>query len=246
MNDAEVSSALGPNEERQLQEVVHELQQLYHGQLVAVFLYGSAARGNFIPGRSDLNLLIMLQSVKLDDLGRAATLFRRWRKLKIAPLLMAASELQSASRVFPLELSDVKEFGRLLYGSNPLAGIQIAPEHIRAQCRRELHGRLIRLRQEYLELGDRRHALAGILAGALSSILPVFRAVLRLGGAQVPTTDEAVVEAVVARHYLDRDLFTTVLAHKRGSRQLATADHERLLGRLIGEWERLIALVDAP
>lgn len=245
MNEAIASPGIGPTEERQLQEVVQELQQLYHGQLVAIFLYGSAGRGDFIPGRSDLNLLIVLQSVSLEDLSEAAKLFHRWNKLRIAPLFLTSGELRHASRVFPLELADIKESGRLLYGSNLLDAIQVGADHVRAQCRRELHARLIRLRQEYLELGDRRNALAGILTGALSSLLPVCRAVLRLGGTPVPTTDAAVIEAIVAKHYLDRDLFTTLLAHKRGSKQLATADLEGLLSRLLVEWERVIALVDA-
>lgn len=245
MNEAEVSSGLGPTEKRQLQEVLGELQQLHRRQLVAVFLYGSAARGDFIPGRSDLNLLIVLDSAKLDDLEGTAKLFHRWKRLKIAPIVLTAGEVRLASRVFPLELSDVKESGRLLFGANPLAAIQIAPDDVRAQCRREVYSRLVRLRQECLKQGDRGHALGEVLTGALTSLLPVFRAVLRLSGGRVPTTDAGVIETVVSRHHLDRDLFTTLLAHKRGSARLAFADFERLLGRLIVEWERVIALVDA-
>ncbi len=245
MNTAADSPGIGPTEERQLQEVGGELEQLYGRHLMAVFLYGSAARGDFIPGRSDLNLLVVLQSIRLEDLRRGAKLFHRCKKLGIAPLLLTVGELRLASRVFPLELSDIEESGRLLYGSNLLAAIQLESDHVLAQCRRELHGRLIRLRQDYLELGDRRNAVAGTLTGALTSLLPVFRALLRLSGSPVPTMDEAVVDAVVAKHHLDRDLFIGLLAHKRGSRQFATADLEQLLGRLIVEWERLIGLVDA-
>lgn len=236
---------VAPEVERQLHKLIEQLEQLCHGQLVAVFLYGSAARGDFIPERSDLNLLIVLQSLKLDRLGEVGKLFRRWKKLKIAPLLLTAGEVQLASRVFPLELLDVKESARLLYGSNPLDAIHIHADHVRAQCRREAYSGLIRLRQGYLELADRRNALGGMLASALTSLLPIFRAVLRLSGAPAPTADAAVVEAIVSKHHLDRDLFTTLLAHKRETMRLATADLERLLGRLMVEWERLIALVDA-
>ncbi len=238
-------SGLGAEVERHLLEAIEDLERLWQRRLVAVFLYGSAARGDFIPERSDLNLLIVLQSIKLDDLGAAAKLFHRWNKLRIAPLFLTSGELRHATQVFPLELADIKDSGRLLYGSNLLDAIHIEADHVRAQCRRELHARLIRLRQEYLELGDRRNALAGILTGALTSLLPVCRAVLRLGGTPVPITDAAVVEAIVAKHHLDRDLFTSLLGHKRGSRQLATADLEGLLSRLLVEWERVMALVDA-
>lgn len=228
-----------------LQAVVDALGRVYHRQLISVFLYGSAARGDFISGRSDLNLLVILQSVKLEDLAEAAKLLRRWRKLKIAPLFLTEGELQLAARAFPLEVSDIRESGHLLCGSNPLSAIVVSSEHIRAQCRRELHGSLIRLRQGYLELSDRGQALGGLLTGAVTSLLPVFRAIVRLNGTPVPTTDMEVVESVASRHHLDRALFTTLLAHKRGSIRLATADIRQILSRLIEEWERVVALVDA-
>lgn len=239
------SAGLGAELTGQLQAVVDSLGRVYHRHLVSVFLYGSAARGDFISGRSDVNLLVILQSVRLEDLAEAAKLLRRWRKLKIAPLFLTAGELRLAARAFPLEVSDIQESGHLLCGSNPFATIVVSPEHVQAQCRRELHGGLIRLRQGCLELIDRGEALGDLLAGAITSLLPVFRAIVRLNGTPVPTTDMEVVESVASRHHLDRDLFTTLLAHKRGSIRLATADVRQILSRLVEEWERVVALVDA-
>lgn len=236
---------LGAELTGQLQAVVDALSRVYHRQLASVLLYGSAARGDFIAGRSDVNLLVILQSVTLEGLAEAAKQLRRWRKLRIAPLFLTEGELRLAARVFPLEVSDIQESGRLLYGANPLSALVVAPEHVRAQCRRELHGRLIRLRQGYLELPDRTEALSDLLAGATTSLLPVFRALLRLSGTPVPTTDMEVIESVASRHHLDRGLLTTLLAHKRGSIRLTTADIRQILSRLVEEWERVVALVDA-
>ncbi|MDE2060262.1 MAG: nucleotidyltransferase domain-containing protein [candidate division NC10 bacterium] len=239
------SAGLGATLEGQLQAVVDSLNRVYHRQLVSVWLYGSAARGDFIPGRSDVNLLVILQSVRLEELAETAKQLRRWRRLKIVPLLLTEGELRLAARAFPLEVSDIQESGRLLCGSHALSAIVVSPEHLRAQCRRELHGVLIRLRQGYLELSDRGEALDGLLAGAITSLLPVFRAIIRLDGTPVPTTDMEVIESAASQHHLDRDLLTTLLAHKRGSIRLATADIRQILSRLIEEWERVVALIDA-
>jgi predicted nucleotidyltransferase len=238
-------AGLGAEFEGQLQTVVESLNRVFHRHLVSVLLYGSAARGDFIPGRSDVNLLVILQSVKLEDLAEAAKQLHRWRTLKIAPLFLTEGELRLAARTFPLEVSDIQESGRLLYGSHPLSAIVVSPEQIRAQCRRELYGGLIRLRQGYLELSDRGEALRGLLSGAITSLLPVFRAIVRLDGTPVPITDREVVESVASTHHLDRDFLTTLLAHKRGSIRLATVDIRQFLSRLIEEWERVVALVDA-
>ncbi|MDD5560044.1 nucleotidyltransferase domain-containing protein [Candidatus Methylomirabilis sp.] len=239
------SAGLGAELEGQLQVVVDALSRVYHRQLVSILLYGSAARGDFISGRSDVNLLVVLQSVRLEDLAEAAKQLRRWRKFKITPLFLTEGELRLAARAFPLEVSDIQESGYLLFGSNPLSTIVVSPEDVRAQSRRELHGSLIRLRQGYLELLDHREALGGLLAGAITSLLPVFRAIIRLDGTPVPSTDMEVVESVASRHHLDRDLLTRLLAHKRGSIRLATADVRQILSRLVEEWERVIVLVDA-
>src|SRR5574337_1386426 len=170
MDKAILSAGLGVEFEGQLQAVVDSLNRVYHRQLVSVLLYGGAARGDFIPGRSDVNLLVILQSVRLEDLAEAAKQLHRWRKLKIAPLFLTEGELRLAARAFPLEVSDIQESGHLLHGSHPLSTIVISPEDVRAQSRRELHGSLIRLRQGYLELSDRGEAIGGLLAGAITSM----------------------------------------------------------------------------
>jgi predicted nucleotidyltransferase len=244
MDGSTASLGIGADAIRQLQECVEELRRRYRQQLLAVFLYGSAARGDFIPGRSDLNLLIVLQSVGLDELAAAAGLFQRRSRAGIAPLLLATDELRLAARVFPLEISDIKESGRLLHGTDLLHGIQVGTDDVRAQCRRELHTGLIRLRQDYLGRGDRRQDLGPIMSAGFTCLLSVFRAALRLRGAPVTTTDEAVVRSMTDLHHLDGYLFATLLADRRGSIQLATADRERLFSRLLEEWGRVIALVD--
>jgi predicted nucleotidyltransferase len=136
MDSSTASLGIGADAIRQLQECVEELRRRYRQQLRAVFLYGSAARGDFIPGRSDLNLLIVLQSVGLDELAVAADLFQRRNRAGIAPLLLATDELRLAARVFPLEISDIKESVRLLKGTHLIHGTQVVTDDIRAQCRR--------------------------------------------------------------------------------------------------------------
>jgi len=245
MNNTILPTEPGTELEGQLQTVVDSLSRVYHRRLVSIVLYGSAARGDFISGRSDVNLLVIVQSVTLEELAEASKQLRRWPKLKVAPLFMTEGELRLAARAFPLEVSDIQESGRVLYGSHPLSALEVSPEHVRAQCRRELHGGLIRLRQGYLELSDRGQALGGLLPAAITSLLPVFRALLRLSGTPVPITDMEVVQSVASRHHLNRDLFTTLLAHKRGSIRLATSDIRQLLSRLVEEWEQVVVLVDA-
>src|SRR5450432_1615152 len=59
-----------------LRELVNRLKEVAAANLESVILYGSAARGDFHPGHSDLNILCMLSSLAIEEITRAA-LFHR-------------------------------------------------------------------------------------------------------------------------------------------------------------------------
>ena len=66
----------GQRSEARAEEFARRLADAYGEELVAVLLYGSAARGDFREGVSDLNLLVLLR-----DAGRGGSCARRsrWR-----------------------------------------------------------------------------------------------------------------------------------------------------------------------
>ncbi|MCV4600673.1 nucleotidyltransferase domain-containing protein, partial [Escherichia coli] len=76
-----------------------------HGKnLVAVILYGSAATGEFIPHRSDYNILVALEKIRPEDLRNAHACVREWTRLgHPVPVYFTADELRDASDVFPIE-----------------------------------------------------------------------------------------------------------------------------------------------
>ena len=58
--------------EQVLNEFVREVQHLYGSDLVAVFLYGSAVTGEHVPGRSDINVAVLLADVTAAALRKAS------------------------------------------------------------------------------------------------------------------------------------------------------------------------------
>ena len=48
------------NPEEIFSEFTNDYQKIYGTDLLSIVLYGSGARGDYIPGRSDLNFLIVL------------------------------------------------------------------------------------------------------------------------------------------------------------------------------------------
>lgn len=166
------------------------------GSRYAAVLYGSAARGDWHPERSDINLLLVadtLSHADLRGLGPAlAGLPEAWRS---PPLLFTRDEWARSLDVFPIELTDMLLAHEVLRGSDPLQGLQAYPSQLRASLERELHAKLVRLRQGYaLRAGDPQ-ALGAFATGTLGPILVLARATLVLLGRPVPERPAAVLQA---------------------------------------------------
>jgi len=88
--------------EAKLKELVSRLKEAAAANLESVILYGSAARGNFHPDHSDLNVLCVLGSLAVEELGRVAPVVRWWvvEQQQPVPLFFTAEELRQSADVF--------------------------------------------------------------------------------------------------------------------------------------------------
>src|SRR5437588_7138815 len=75
-----------------LTELVKRLREFAATNLECVILFGSAARGDFREGHSDLNVVCILRSLSLEELGRLAGVVKWWcvEQKEPAPLFFHA------------------------------------------------------------------------------------------------------------------------------------------------------------
>jgi predicted nucleotidyltransferase len=182
-------------------------------------LYGSAARGDFIPGRSDINLMLVLDELgaaTLRSLGRA---FSAWRKaVPEPPLILSRSEWSRASDAFPIEITDMRLSYQVLRGPDPLQGVQVDRTDLRKALEREFRGKLLRLRQGYATYAPDPAALGSLGLQSAATILVLLRGVLTLLGEPVPRDSNELASAAarvvgfeaehllhVVRHRADRE-----------------------------------------
>lgn len=159
------------------------LEGVFDADLVSVVLYGSAARGEYRPGVSDLNVLVLLREVTPAGLRAAGDLAREWvAEGNAPPLMLSAEEWQRSADVWAIEVADMRDAHLTLHGADPFTGIVIRPEDLRLQCERELKGKQIQLRERYLLIADKPDELGQLLARSFSTFLVLFRTVLRLSG----------------------------------------------------------------
>jgi hypothetical protein len=150
-------------------------------------LYGSAARGQYVHGHSDLNLLFLLDRVTPDVLRSFGKGFGEWRRAGYPPpVLMSRAEWSRAADAFPLEISDMKTAYRVLRGSDPLTGLQVRPADLRRAVEREFRGKVLQLRRGFALAHADPAALATIARTSVAGVLLLLRGLLVLAGQEVP------------------------------------------------------------
>ncbi len=178
-------------------------------------LYGSAARGDFVPGWSDINLLLLadaLPPVTLRGLGAA---LGQWRKASPEPpLLVTRAEWSRASDVFPIEITDMRSAHKVLRGDDPLTGVTVAPADLRAGLERELRGKLVRLRQGYAAMAGDQAALGAMAARSASTVLVLLRGLLTLEGRPTPSDPLQLASSAAAIMGIEGEAFLGVVRHR--------------------------------
>lgn len=212
--------------------------------LLAAVLYGSAAAGDGIEGKSDYNVLLVLRDAGLGALKPVAAATAAWlKKGNPPPLIFTRERLLASADTFPIELSDMKDFHRLLHGENPLPGIKVELPHLRLAVERELKGALILLRESYLASGGGRRALEALMTESLSQFLVLCRAALRLREADVPASKLACAARLAEHARFDAEAFDLVHQLRRGEYR-GGLDAEALFARYLAAADGLCAAVD--
>jgi len=230
-----------------LRSYLSQVQKLFGSTLEAVILYGSAAGGEYLPGKSNVNLLILVAKQDTELLRQYASLHKRWQKEQIVvPLFLTAAELKSSLELFPLEYLEIQEQHILLAGRDPFPELRIDLKHLRLQCAQELRGNLLRLRQRYVEGGASTEAITILLPLSLTALLPCLRGLLLAAGKPVERSSDGVLKAVRQHWDIDCTAFQDVLDLKRGTISPGPAELPRLFERYAAVLQALIERTSRP
>jgi predicted nucleotidyltransferase len=197
--------------------MVEDLKRSVGERLLAVVLYGSAARGDYVARTSDLNLLLVLRDLAPETLEALSGPLERWRrKRQPTPRFFTPELIADSTDVFPIEFLDIRESHRSVYGADPLENLEVRADHLRIQCERELREKMMRLREGYAEAHGRRKQLERLLTDSYSTFAALFRGCLHLLGTAVPVHNEDVVSAFCERAGIEPGPFAQVERLKRG------------------------------
>lgn len=212
----------------------------------AILVYGSVARGEFLQGYSNINVLIVLERIMQPLLQQWSGIHKQWAREKIiAPLFLTHTDIQQSSDVFPLEFLDIKEQHVLLEGRDPFPELHVNTTNLFLQCRQEVHANLLRVRQNYVEGWGRIEAIQTLLPLSLTSLLPCLRGLYRLLERQANMNSPDVLDELKATLDVDPSVFFEVWRLKRGLSTPGKHELPKLLERYLTSLGQLVERVDA-
>ena len=235
-----------PNDPKEIfDEITKDYQDIYGKDLIAIILYGSAASRNYIPKKSDINFLIVLTEEGITQLKKAFKTVEKWHKRKVStPLFLTQSYISSSLDSFPIEFLNMQKSYQLVFGEDVLKDLPFNKNHLRLQCERELKGKLLQLRQVYLESRGKTRNLKFIIENSLTAFVSIFRALLYLKDKDVPGERRSIISLISQEMGVDEPTLQNLLGVKEGTVKLSTEQLNTLFEDYIKEVRKLSYAVD--
>lgn len=233
---------------QQFTAFIDDLKATHGANLASVTLYGSAAAGDFIPQRSDYNILIALKRITPADLRNAHAAVREWHRMgHPVPVYFTVSELQNAADVFPIEFHQMEMAHKVLYGEDVLAGLKISDIFLRHQAEYELRSKLLLLRRQYIPASASVEGLTKLMGESLTSFSAIFRAVLILHGVTPTATKHEIVALTVEQIGLHGATFEKIfnIREDNFAESLTETQANELFADYMEQIEKVIDSVDA-
>jgi len=193
---------------------------------------------DFLPGKSDINIVVVLGKRDLESLNKLADSARTLAKLKVAPPVIMTSEYIERSRdVFAIEFMDFQLTHQTVFGPDPFAKLVFEKPDVRLQCERELKATLVRLRQSYIASGASPAVMRDVLISTVTGLVPLLRAMLWLHEAGRPIQAAETLTEASKKFSVMPDVLLDILSWRRKKGRLQTKEMQ-------ADFEMVYAIVD--
>ena len=198
--------------EKQITDFVNRLKQAGGANLECVALFGSAANGEFHADYSDINILCVVNEVSAPVLEKLAPVINAWTKKKYpTPLIFSHTELKQSADVFAIEMLDIRQRHRILYGEDIFTGMNIPIDRHRVQLEHELRTKLLTLRQSYIQAAGDDKRVRRLMLDSVSAFSTLFRHTLIAMGEQPAPHRAENITRLAARTKFDPGIFLKLL-----------------------------------
>ncbi|MBN8217862.1 MAG: hypothetical protein J0L75_14560 [Spirochaetes bacterium] len=167
--------------------------------LLQAFFHGGCVEGASSPSMG-ARFSLLLERVDATLLStRLHPVLRRFEGRRLALGFVFTPEyIENARDVFPIEFLDFQARHLNFAGGEHLASLTIADADLRAQAERELRGLILHLRSALARLPWKEKPVSRLLDESAWTLVPIFRALLRLKGGEVRLSQGALIAGAAA------------------------------------------------
>jgi hypothetical protein len=228
-----------------VRDFLARIREAAQDNLVSVMLYGSAVGGDFHQEYSDINLFCVLRDSSFASLKALGPAVKWWDKQKQPPpLFMTKDEIERSADVFSIELMDMQQHHKVVFGEDVLQGLKIPATLHRVQVEYELREKLSLLRRHLLLASGNDSRLWELLARSISSFVTLFRHALMVMGEEAPLSKRETVEQLAVKIGFDASGFLQVLDVREHKTEAKKLDPSDVFSRYLAAVEQVTAAVD--
>jgi len=231
--------------EKTISNFVSRLRAAAGANLESVILFGSAAADDYHPEFSNVNLFCVIRDSSFAALQALAPAVKWWNAQKQPPpLFMTHDEIKRSTDVFTIELLDMQQHHRVLFGEDVVQGLSIPAKLHRVQVEYELREKLALLRQHLLLASGNDSRMWELLLRSVSSFAALFRHALIVLGHDAPVGKRDAVQALSKQIGFDASGILQVLdvrERKADRKKIKVAD---VFSRYLAAVEQVAAAVD--
>src|ERR1022692_1261859 len=189
--------------EKRISDFVSRVRAAAGANLESVILFGSVVAGDFHPAFSNVNLFCVIRDSSFTALQALAPAVKWWDAQKQPPpLFMTRNEIERSTDVFTIELLDMQQRHRVLFGEDVVKGLSIPANLHRVQVEYELREKLALLRQHLLLASGNDSRMWELLVRSVSSFATLFRHALIVLGHDAPVGKREAVRALGSEEHM--------------------------------------------
>jgi predicted nucleotidyltransferase len=226
-------------------DLTEDYRQVFGKDLVSLILYGSAASGHYVKGKSDINLLVVITKEGINRLEDSLAIVKQWKKNRVAvPLVMTKAFIESSLDCYPIEFLNMKNSHILIHGEDVLEQLKFKPEDLRLQIEKELKGKLVLLRQSYLESEGNSRQIKQLISRSVTAFISIFNALIYLKQGSAQQKRRETIKELAKLFTFDANLFLTCVDIKEGVDKLSGEEIARVFNKYLREVENICNIVD--
>ncbi len=165
-----------------VEKTLSALQKVYKPDDIRMAaLYGSAVKGNFVCGISDINLFIVITHSAVAEFDQSTIpISKMLQHYRVQTKIVSERALERSVNIFPVEYLEIRDTMNLLFGEDVLSLLKIDRSLYHHQVEERLYDSITALRHLALIIQGRRKVVQEFYVRWCGKQDTLFRAMIRL------------------------------------------------------------------